>query len=123
MPGRKGAKKIAVLGAGRVGATIALDLARTHEVGVVDGNPQALARLKHKNIRSYQGDLTRQKTLASLIRNCDLVINALAGHLGFGVLKEIIRCRKPVVDISFFPEDAFELAALAKEKKVTAVVD
>jgi saccharopine dehydrogenase-like NADP-dependent oxidoreductase len=45
------------------------------------------------------------------------------GFLGFNVLKTCIESGKNVVDISFFPEDAFLLHDLAKEKNVTAVVD
>jgi saccharopine dehydrogenase-like NADP-dependent oxidoreductase len=38
-------------------------------------------------------------------------------------VKTIIEAGKNVVDISFFPENALELDALAKEKGVTAIVD
>lgn len=43
--------------------------------------------------------------------------------MGFCTLKTVIECGKDIVDISFFPEDPFKLDQLAKEKKVTAVVD
>ena len=43
--------------------------------------------------------------------------------MGFQTLKTIIECGKNVVDISFFPEDALELDALAREKNVIAAVD
>ena len=43
--------------------------------------------------------------------------------MGFRTLKTVIESSKNIVDISFFPEDAFELDQLAKDKKVTAVID
>ncbi len=43
--------------------------------------------------------------------------------MGFEVLKGVIEAGKNVVDISFFPEDAFALDELARARGVTAVVD
>ena len=43
--------------------------------------------------------------------------------MGFKALKSVIRARKNIVDVSFFPEDPFQLDELAKEKSVTAIVD
>jgi len=43
--------------------------------------------------------------------------------LGFNTLKAIIEAKKNVVDISFFPENSLDLDKLAKENKVTAIVD
>ncbi|OFY93413.1 MAG: saccharopine dehydrogenase, partial [Bacteroidetes bacterium RIFCSPLOWO2_12_FULL_31_6] len=53
----------------------------------------------------------------------DLVVCAVPGFLGFNTLKAIIEAEKNVIDISFFPENSFDLDALAKQKKVTAIVD
>jgi len=43
--------------------------------------------------------------------------------MGFQTLKAIIEAGRNVIDIAFFPEDPFELDALAKEKGVTAIMD
>ena len=43
--------------------------------------------------------------------------------MGFNTLKAVIECGKNVADISFFPENALELDALAKEKNVTVITD
>jgi len=43
--------------------------------------------------------------------------------MGFNTLKAVIECGKDVADISFFPENALELDALAKEKNVTVITD
>jgi len=51
------------------------------------------------------------------------VVGAVPGFMGFKTLQSIIEQGKDVVDISFFPEDAFFLDALAKKHNVTAIVD
>ncbi|HEY2727155.1 MAG TPA: saccharopine dehydrogenase C-terminal domain-containing protein, partial [Parafilimonas sp.] len=48
---------------------------------------------------------------------------AVPGFMGFDTLKAVIECGKNVADISFFPENALELDALAKEKNVTVITD
>jgi saccharopine dehydrogenase-like NADP-dependent oxidoreductase len=51
------------------------------------------------------------------------VVLAVPGFMGYEALKNVILAGKNVADISFFPEDALTLDALAKEKNVTAIVD
>lgn len=116
--------RIYVLGAGRVGSAIARDLAEDHQVTSVDQDIETLSRLKHANrsINIIHTDL-KLTNFAELIADADLVISAVPGFLGFKTLKKIIETGKNVVDISFFPEDPFDLETLAKDKKVTAVVD
>jgi lysine 6-dehydrogenase len=116
-------KKIIVLGAGLVGGAIALDLKSRFDVTAADASAQALEKLKKAGIRTFQADLSDEKILKNLVRDYDLVIGAMPGFLGFETLKRVIEAGKDCVDISFFPEDAFELDALAKERGVTAVVD
>ena len=41
--------------------------------------------------------------------DADLVVGAVPGFMGFATLKRVIEAGKDVVDISFFPEDAFLL--------------
>jgi saccharopine dehydrogenase-like NADP-dependent oxidoreductase len=53
----------------------------------------------------------------------DAVVCAVPGFMGYKTLRTIIECKKNVVDISFFDEDSLSLDKLAKDKKVTAVVD
>ena len=61
--------------------------------------------------------------MAEAVLPFDLVIGAVPGALGFATLRTVIEAGRDVVDISFFPEDALALDALAREKNVTAVVD
>lgn len=119
----KTSRKVAVLGGGRVGKAIALDLAESCDVRVVDANGDALAHLTSRGLKTVAGDATDAEALSPLIADCDLVINAVPGHLGFRVLKNVIRCGRRIVDISFFPEDPFKLDSLARKNGVIAVVD
>ncbi|MDF1576570.1 MAG: saccharopine dehydrogenase C-terminal domain-containing protein [Bacteroidales bacterium] len=117
--------KIIVLGAGMVGSAMAIDLAKQHQVTLTDKNPDVLKRVKQKceNLTILQLDATRLEELQRTVKPYDLVINAVPGFLGFNTLKDIIKADRNVIDIAFFPENALELDALAKEHGVTAIVD
>lgn len=118
--------RIVVLGAGMVGGAIARDLA--HEQGmrlmVVDRSREALEKVKAQaSVEVMQADLHHKDMIPSLIGDCDLVISAVPGFMGFATLRSIIEEGKDVVDISFFSEEPFLLDELAKSHGVTAVVD
>ena len=107
-----------------VGRAIALDLAQRYDVTAVDLDEQRLTRIREEApIRTITADLSQAETIKKLVADHDLVIGAVPGFLGFQTLKTVIECGKDIVDISFFPEDPFQLDALAKEKNVTAVID
>jgi len=114
---------IAVLGAGRVGNAMAKDLATKFHITAFDINSNNLAELEgYKNIQIHNLDL-QSSDFNEILKDYDLVISAVPGFMGFGTLKKVIECGKDVVDISFFPEDPFELDVLAKKMNVCAVVD
>jgi saccharopine dehydrogenase-like NADP-dependent oxidoreductase len=116
---------IIVLGAGMVGSTMAIDMAKNHKVTLTDFNHNVLNKVKqkHANLILKQLDVINKEVLQETIRDYDLVICAVPGFLGYNTLKAIIEAGKNVIDISFFSENALELNALAKEKNVTAIVD
>jgi lysine 6-dehydrogenase len=116
---------IAVLGAGMVGSVMAIDLAKDHSVTSVDVNEKNLQRVQKQNagIKTIQADLKDYASYKSLLAPFDLVVTAVPGFMGFDTLKAVINCEKNVADISFFPENALELDALAKEKNVTVITD
>ncbi|MBK7382320.1 MAG: saccharopine dehydrogenase NADP-binding domain-containing protein [Flavobacteriales bacterium] len=117
-------KKVLVLGAGLIGKAIAIDLCRRHAVTSADRSPEALKELAHQHpIATLVLDITDHRALAKAVLPFDLVIGAVPGALGFATLRTVIEAGRDVVDISFFPEDALALDALAREKNVTAVVD
>ena len=118
--------QIVVLGAGRVGSAIAIDLAKDEafEVRVADRDADRLAHLiEHHGIHGERVDFSLPSTVARAIDGADLVVSAVPGFLGFRTLRAIIEARIDAVDIAFFPEDPFELDRLAKENGVRAIVD
>ena len=117
--------KVIVLGAGMVGSTMAIDMAKKHQVTLTDLNESVLAQVKQKcnSLTTQQLDVTNKVELQKTIKQHDLVICAVPGFLGFATLKAIIEAKMNVIDISFFPENSLELDALAKEKNITAIVD
>lgn len=117
---------VLVLGCGLVGRPMALDLANdeSFNVTVADINLKNLKRIPSTlPVKKIQKDLSNSDQLKSLFKKADIVINAVPGFMGFNTLKEIIKAKKNVVDIAFFPENPFELDELAKQNNVTAVVD
>lgn len=116
--------KIIVLGGGMVGSAMVADLCKDYDVTCADYNPDVLKSISEKlKVQTLACDFSNPGDVKKAVAPFDLVIGAVPGFLGFNVLKSIIECGKNVVDISFFPEDAFLLDALAKESNVTAVVD
>ena len=116
-------KKIAVLGAGLVGKAIAIDLSKSAEVTSVDIHEEALKGLEQHGIQTRQADLGDHGQLRSFLQPFDLVVGAVPGFMGFQTVRTVIEAKKNMVDISFFPEDPFELDALAKKNQVTIVMD
>jgi lysine 6-dehydrogenase len=117
---------ICILGAGRVGSAMAIDLAqdKQFDITVVDRDSNALQKLKKiKGIATMRDDLSKPATVKRLISSADLVIDAVPGFMGFQTFKTVIESGRNVVDIAFFPEDPFELDTLAKKNNVIAVMD
>lgn len=116
---------IIVLGAGMVGSAMAKDLSFNHNVLLTDLNHSVLEGVKEANldINILQLDVTDLKSLSLALKDQDLVLSAVPGFLGYQTLKEIIKFKKNVVDISFFPENALDLNELAVANNVTAIVD
>lgn len=119
-------KRLVVLGGGMVGGFIARELARDRrfEVVLCDRDPKALARSSGApGVTTRVADLSLRETVEDVVREADLVVGAVPGHLGFRTVRAVIDAGKSLVDISFFPEDAFELDGSARSRGVTAVVD
>jgi saccharopine dehydrogenase-like NADP-dependent oxidoreductase len=117
-------EKVVVLGAGLVGREMARDLARDYAVTAVDRSEAALAGLRNDSrVTTAAADLSDPRAIQELVKDQDVVVAALPGHIGRRALEAVIDAGKDVVDIGFFPEDCFELDELAKARGVTAIVD
>mgnify|MGYP001552464241 CR=1 FL=1 len=120
-------KKIIVLGAGLVGAPMALDLVDDNrfEISVVDQDQVSLDSLKKRNpaLKTICMNLSNPDTVTSVVKDFDLVLNAVPGFMGFETAKSIIKAGKDCACIAFYEEDPFELDQLAKDHGVTMIMD
>lgn len=121
-------KKAIVLGAGMVGRVIAADLAQdsAFDVTIADVNDANLASaMRHakNSVATTQADLSDTDTIKRLVEPFDIVLGALPSTIGLNALRAVIEAGRNYCDISFMAEDALQLDALAKEHRVTAVVD
>jgi len=112
---------IVILGAGLVGGVMAKDLAKQHNVTSVDLSQNKLDKLS--SIKTICADISDTETLHKIIADTDLVVGAVPGFMGYKMMKDIIEAEKNIVDISFYPEDPFDLDELAKQKGVVAIMD
>ncbi|MFQ5570248.1 MAG: saccharopine dehydrogenase family protein [Rhodothermales bacterium] len=116
--------RIVVLGAGRVGRAMAIDLAKDHDVTSADLDAKALDALRDAHgIQTLRLDISDKEQLQRAVDPFDIVVGAVPGFMGFETLKAVIEAGKDVVDISFAPEDMLELDPLARDQGVTALVD
>jgi len=120
--------KTLVLGAGRVGAVIAADLAAEADldVTVADRSASALSGARARaggSLAIRRADLSDAEAVRALAAEFDLVVGALPSRLGLAALRAVIEAGRPFADISFMPQDARGLDALARSRGVAAVVD
>lgn len=119
-------KKVVVLGSGLVGSLIATDLATDGGIAVVavDRSEAALAPLAGlPNLTTLRADLADPAAVAAAVSGADAAVGAVPGFMGTATLRVLIDSRVPVADISFSPEDPFDLDAAAKAAGVPVVVD
>lgn len=106
-----------------VGRAMAVDLSDRYEVTAVDINSESLDKFKTTKVKTLRGDLSKESVIKKVVKEADLVVIAVPGFMGYETVKSVIKAGKDLVDISFYGEDPFGLDKLAKQKKVTAVVD
>jgi saccharopine dehydrogenase-like NADP-dependent oxidoreductase len=119
-------KCVAVLGAGLVGSLVARDLAADGRWSVlsVDRSADALGRLAGiPNLSTERADLGDVREVARIAGKADVVVGAVPGFLGTQTVRAALEAGRPVADISFSPEDPFELKPFALAKGIPAIVD
>ncbi len=122
---KEAALNIVVLGGGRVGGAIVRDLTAVKDfsVTVADVDPVALERLAAAGAKTLPLDLSDADNVAVAVEGADIVVGAVPGYLGYALLEQVLEYGIPIVDISFFPEDAFGLDEKAREAGVPCLVD
>ncbi len=114
-----------VLGGGRVGSAIVHDLAAEDDFSVlmVDLDPVRVEAMAEFGADGVVADLSKLENVSRAVADADLVVGAVPGFMGYQTLERVLQEGRPVVDISFFPEDAFGLEKLAEEAGVCCLVD
>ena len=117
--------KVAQIGAGLVGKAMALDLAKKHNVFLLDFNDKALKEVQFLNqsIVTSCFDLNDTDRLIEFVSETDIVLVAVPGSLGFETVQKIIECKKDIVDISFARENLMLLNSIAKKNEITVIYD
>jgi len=113
-------KKVVVIGLGRVGLEIAREMSTHCQVTGVDVSEEACRKFKGE---SYVLPSTDELGPLLTSEKFDLAITAVPGEHGLQTVLEVLGTATPVVDISFFPEEPWELEKLARHKKTFCAVD
>lgn len=88
-------KKVTVLGAGMVGRTLAIDLAKQYDVTSADISEQNLKLVrKAAKVKTAEADLSSAEEIQKVIAHADLVIGAVPGFMGFNMLKAVLNAKK-----------------------------
>lgn len=93
------------------------------DVTIADVDPVTVDRLLEEGADGMCIDLSDPANIERAIADADLVVGAVPGFMGFKTVERVLDAGKPVVDISFFPEDAFALDAKARKAGVPCLVD
>jgi len=117
--------KVLVVGCGKVGSEIARDLARESEVDSVTAADASIENLKNlkslEKITTRRLDISQKKIVQREMQSADLVCGALPGRLGFQVMIQAAEAGRDLVDISYTPENPFELQRKALDKEIVLV--
>lgn len=108
-----------------MGSAIVRDLAAEddYEVTVVDVDPVQVEAMKECGAEGVVADLSTRTDVAMAVVDADLVVGAMPGFMGYQTVEWVLKEGRPIVDISFFPEDAFGLEVLAREAGVPCLFD
>jgi lysine 6-dehydrogenase len=121
--------KVLVLGCGRMGSAIAMDMAQSDEVsrvvvGDFDENKaeQLATKLKSDKVLGQHVDVMDRRATVKLMKNFDIVMSALPYELSILASKTVVEAGVHLVDLSY-DERQWELDTAAKEAGVTLVPD
>ncbi len=114
--------RIAILGCGKIGSTVAADLSHDHDVKVIDTDQSRFTALPYNGITCVAAHIT-PASIPDLIAGADVVVNAVPGYVGFDILEAVVAHSVDVVDVSFAEQDQFTLKSRAERSGSIAIVD
>ena len=119
--------KALVLGCGRMGSAIALDMVQSDEVSKVvvgdfeEKKPEQLAaKLKSDKVSARRVDVMDRQATTKLMKNFDVVISALPHGINVLASKAAVEARVHLVDLAY-EEQQWELDTPAKKAGVTLI--
>lgn len=118
--------KALVLGYGFIGSVIVDDLIASNLisfVGVADSNYEVIRNLRDEKIDAIHIDVNDRNELVKLMKSYDVVVGALPGFLGFKAEEAAVMAGVNMVDVSYMPEDPFQLNSRAVDAGVTIIPD
>lgn len=120
---------IVVLGMGLMGPTIAKGLTEEHDVNYIRGCDTNNARLKaatdfvaNRKFEAVELDISRHDTLVDALKDCDVVVNAVAEECSIPILKAAMQAKVSVVDLTdgAYPLEG-DLYGEVKKADITAI--
>ncbi|HEY9684210.1 MAG TPA: saccharopine dehydrogenase C-terminal domain-containing protein [Oculatellaceae cyanobacterium] len=114
--------QIVVVGGGMQGRVIARNLiAREERPQVVMVDVKAQEKLEGATLK--QANVLDPEQASEIAKDADTVVLAVPSTIAHTALTNLIRAKKPIVDVSFTPDPPLDLSPLAEANTVCCVVD
>ncbi len=114
--------RVLVIGCGKQGSVIANTLLNWKiNTAVCDNSKENLKKFKGRN--KILIDVNDRKRFKNLLKNYDLLINALPSRYGKYILECAIESKRNLVDISFMQEDVYEFEEDIKHSGIFVIPD
>lgn len=123
------ALRVLILGCGNIGSVAAEDLSKEASIELIvadklEGRAKAVAeRVGRDNTSWSKIDASDALELRRALRDFELVLGFLPGHLGYGLANACIDSGVNLIDVSYMPEDPMTLDERAVEAGVTIIPD
>lgn len=114
--------QIVVVGGGMQGRVIARNLlAREERPQVVLVDVQAQEKLD--GITLKRANILDQEQTTEVTKDADTIVLAVPSAIAHSALANLIRTKKPIVDVSFTPDPPLDLSPMAEANGVCCIVD
>jgi saccharopine dehydrogenase-like NADP-dependent oxidoreductase len=115
--------RILLLGCGNVGSYIVRTLNNLGiSLSIADTDYEKLRLFEEYN-DIYKLDVSDKDKLTNITRGFEWVVTSLPGYIAYDTVKTLINMGKNIIDVSFYPEDPWQLDKLAREKNSIYIPD